>query len=212
MAVRPIFCVDSNKYVRVDEVEFEYFNGFAKSQHQKSMRSLHEAFQKRNPDASVLEISRYSDTSLGTALSAFNLLISLKDGKRIPVECAFQASKVFESGGPYEDLLDALPKNAKRDPRLKESGHVISFRFEGREFSTHPKTLFYTWLYLHALSENSELTKELVRYDAFSDIAFNPQRSINCQAYSAAVYVSLYRNMEIQVALSDIDFLSEILK
>lgn len=28
-------------------------------------------------------------------------------------------------------------------------------------------------------------------YRAFSDIAFNPERSINCQAYAAALYVSL---------------------
>lgn len=29
-------------------------------------------------------------------------------------------------------------------------------------------------------------------YRAFSDIAFNPDRSINCQAYAAALYVSLH--------------------
>ncbi|MDW9231752.1 hypothetical protein C7S15_5898 [Burkholderia cepacia] len=29
-------------------------------------------------------------------------------------------------------------------------------------------------------------------YRAFSDIAFNPERSINCQAYAAALYVSLH--------------------
>ena len=33
----------------------------------------------------------------------------------------------------------------------------------------------------------------MLQFDAFSDIAFNPERSINCQAYSAALYVSLSR-------------------
>ena len=28
-------------------------------------------------------------------------------------------------------------------------------------------------------------------YDAFTDIEFNPKKSINCQAQAAAVYVSL---------------------
>jgi len=32
----------------------------------------------------------------------------------------------------------------------------------------------------------------VLTYRAFSDIAFNPERSINCQAYAAALYVSLY--------------------
>ncbi|WP_425604621.1 DarT1-associated NADAR antitoxin family protein [Stenotrophomonas sepilia] len=30
-----------------------------------------------------------------------------------------------------------------------------------------------------------------MRYQAFTDIAFNPEKSVNCQAYSAALYASL---------------------
>ena len=30
-----------------------------------------------------------------------------------------------------------------------------------------------------------------MEYDAFTDIEFNPNRSINCQAEAAAIYVSL---------------------
>ena len=98
--------------------------------------------------------------------------------KTDPLELAFQAGKVFEHGGPYKDLLDVTPKKAKSDPRLSESGRIISFEFEGRTFTTKPAALFYTWLYIRALSENKELVEQIHDYDAFTDIAFNPKRSI----------------------------------
>jgi type I restriction enzyme M protein len=48
-----------------------------------------------------------------------------------------------------------------------------------------------------------ELTEQAVEYDAFSDIAFNPKKSFNCQARSVAVYVSLFRQGLLQEALKD---------
>lgn len=38
-------------------------------------------------------------------------------------------------------------------------------------------------------------------YEAFTDIAFNPQRSINCQAEVAAIYVSLQKQKLLDAAL-----------
>ena len=54
-----------------------------------------------------------------------------------------------------------------------------------------------------ALHPHPELTEPLMEYTAFTDIAFNPQKSINCQACAAAVYVSLRRNGLVEKALSD---------
>ena len=51
--------------------------------------------------------------------------------------------------------------------------------------------MFYDWLYIRALAQNSELALSLMEYNAFTDIAFNPKKSINCQANSAALFVSL---------------------
>ena len=48
------------------------------------------------------------------------------------------------------------------------------------------------WLYINALHKHQELAEQVLTYRAFSDIAFNPDRSINCQAYAAALYVSLH--------------------
>ena len=33
--------------------------------------------------------------------------------------------------------------------------------------------------------------EQLIQYEAFTDIEFNPQKSINCQAYSVAMFVAL---------------------
>ena len=204
MAKRPVFVPYTNSEIGVDEldVEFQWFPGMAKSQKQKSISSLHEAAAKRiiNP---VLEISSKSEESLGVDLSAFNLMITTqKQGKQFSVETAFQSSKVFERGGPFTDLLEGTSREAKKDIRLKESGNLVSFTFFGEEFSIHPKTCFYDWLYLNALNQNPTLADEIVRYRGFTDIEFNPKKSINCQAYSAALYVSLRSSGLLSAALN----------
>jgi GrpB-like predicted nucleotidyltransferase (UPF0157 family) len=74
----------------------------------------------------LLEISSKSDREIGRRLSAFHQRIHLKDGRVVSLECAFQGSKVFESGGPFADLLDTEPRDAKRDVRLKVSASLCS--------------------------------------------------------------------------------------
>ncbi len=66
-----------------------------------------------------------------------------------------------------------------------------------------PKTYFYNWLYINALTQTPGLSKVVLEYDAFSDIEFNPNRSINCQAEVAAIYVGLCRSGKIDDALKD---------
>lgn len=53
---------------------------------------------------------------------------------------------------------------------------------------------------------------EILRQNAFSDIEFNAEKSINCQAYSAALFVSLYKNDLLKQALSDKNVFLDILK
>ena len=54
-----------------------------------------------------------------------------------------------------------------------------------------PKTAFYDWLYINALLQKREALASLCRYIAFTDIEFAPDRSINCQARSCALFVAL---------------------
>jgi len=144
-----------------------------------------------------------SDDAVGRQLSAFNLMLEDKAGQReVSVENAFQASKVFERGGPFLDLLNTSPADAKRDPRLQESGRLTGFRFFGEDWPNEPPTAFYDWIYINALRRHRELAQAVVEYDIFTDIAFNPSKSINCQASAVALYVALVRRGDLQAALS----------
>ena len=95
---------------------------------------------------------------------------------------------------------------AKKDKRIKNSGDLIGFSFFGENWEIDFD--FYTWIYLVGLNHNNNVAKELLNYDAFTDIEFNPKKSFNCQAYSAAFYVSLVKNKKIslQQMQSTIDF------
>lgn len=195
MAVRPVFSVgDQYRAAYRRDVEFKWFAGMSDAQRRRSIDSLHEAYLTRYPEGKVLEISSKSRQELGVKLSAFNLTKFVPSlGKSIPVECVYQGSKVLTKGGPYTDLYEALPIDAKRDPRLKENGVVKGFFFEGKEYPIWPVTAFYDWVWCNALLEHPEMAEEIVRYDAFTDIVFNPEKSQNCQAHAAAVFVSLAR-------------------
>lgn len=196
MATRPVFipAAEGRVLVRTTLVEFQWFPGMALSQKQKSVESLHASASKLPGIASLLEVSSKSREELGVALSAFNLTFTtVKHGRTLSVECAFQGSKVFEAGGPFGDLFDVPPRDAKRDERLRSSGRLTGFRFFGIEWPLEPQTAFYDWLYINALKKKSGITDQLLQYSGYTDIEFNPERSINCQAYSVALYVALYK-------------------
>ena len=140
---------------------------------------------------------------MGVKASAFNLMIPDKNGlSEYSVEAAFQSAKKFEYGGPYDDIRKMSSRTAKTDQRLRNSGKLISFEFFGQEWKLTPMTAFYDWLYINALYLNIEIHKEILDYDAFTDIEFNPKKSINCQARSAAIFVSLYQSQAIKKVLS----------
>ncbi|RJS63082.1 DarT1-associated NADAR antitoxin family protein [Priestia filamentosa] len=207
MAERPLFISNENQeeYVQVKNIKFEWFPGFSVKQKQKSIESFHYNIKKTLPHLNVLEVSSKSDKELGVALSAFNLMINTKNDKMFSVETAFQASKVFEFGGPFLDLYEKTSREAKKDPRIKNSGKLLYFQYFSRRWELEPKTLFYDWLYINALFANKELAHQVIKFNAFTDIEFNPQKSINCQAKSVALYVSLYRLNLLEVALKSVE-------
>ena len=185
-------------------VEFKYHNGFAISQKQKSIKALHESINKIDQTLKVLEVSTKSTSSTGVALSAFNLkFFDEKSGREYPIENIFQSSKVFEHGGPYSDLLYVHPKDAKRDERLKNSGNLKSFQYDEMTWDLEPKTMFYDWIYICSLYRNAELSKRILDYNAFTDIEFNQKKSFNCQARSAAIFVSLIKKGILEEVIND---------
>lgn len=212
MAKRPYFMISdtTDKFYKEFSCEFEFYTGFALSQKQKSVKSLHEQILKRYPNRKILEVSRRSENSLGIALSAFNLKFLNIDNKEYPVECVFQSSKVFANGQQYCDLLYKTASEAKTDKRLKNSGPLIKFSLNGNDWELEPKTYFYDFIYISALYRNKEVCKQLLEFDTFTDIEFNPQKSFNCQARSVAIAVSLLKNNLIEKYLSDKILFKEI--
>lgn len=205
MAERPIFLPVAPEAASADWVEerpivFTWHAGMAVSQQQKSIRSWHEAAAEKGLSP-LLEISRKSQNPLGIQLSAFNLKLNLPEISTVSVEAAFQGSKVFSEGGPYEDFYRMDGRAIKADPRLRGSGHLTAFRLLDETWPLQPKSAFYDWLYLQALAQNPELGEALMEFAGFTDIAFNPKVAFNCQAHSAALYVALRRAGRLAEAL-----------
>lgn len=194
-------------------IEFSWYMGMNWQMRQKSSISLHENIMKAYPSSKILEVSTKSeDYALGKALSAFNL-----KKEDIPVENIFQSSKVFNDGGPYLDLLKVDPVSAKKDPRIstvKNARTLISFEYAGKKYPTEPKSFFYDYVYISALSDNEELSEKVLNYTVFTDIEFNQKipysaqkGPFNCQARSCAIYVWLKQNNLLEEYLSNPDLL-----
>ncbi len=70
-------------------IAFDYYPGFALSQAQKSIRSLHENILKTDDQLRVLEISTKSTEVLGTKLSAFH--------HKKSINCQARSAAIFVS-------------------------------------------------------------------------------------------------------------------
>lgn len=210
---KPCF-IPCNDIIGVEKVviDFKLYSGFNIVQKQKSIKSFHDEIVKRLGNLNILEISTKSDIDLGKKLSAFNLkTVSTNDKIPFTVETAFQSSKVFENGGPYKDLLSKSSVEAKRDKRLKNSGKLTKFNFFDRDYPIEPETLFYDWLYINVLLKNAILHKSLLKYNCFTDIEFNPDKSINCQAHSVALFLSMKKyNVDFE-KVKDINYFKRII-
>ena len=207
MANRPIFIPNNkiNDTYKEENIDFIFYNGFSVVQKSKSIKSLHDSAIELGYEK-ILEVSTKSDNKLGWQLSAFNLMVDYDEDKKISLESAFQGSKVFNDNIQYKDLYFVESIKAKKDIRLKESGSIIGFEFQDTFWENEPKTAFYDYLYIKTLFDNyRDIIEELVVYDAFSDIEFNPKKSINCQARTCAILVSLYKLELLEKALSSKD-------
>jgi hypothetical protein len=212
LASRPIFIPvkSGNLLVETKMVDFRWYPGMTIGQKQLSIKSLHEAASSSLGIGRILEISTKSPDPFGVELSAFSLsFASPESGREYFLESIYQSSKRFEGGGPYADIRSMQPIDAKRDERLKSSGRLLAFRSAGIEWGLEPKTAFYDWLYLNTIYSKPALSGRIVAFDAFTDIEFNPQKSVNCQAYSAALFVALsYRNLVGKALSSKDEFLA----
>lgn len=205
MAERPVFVPLREGWRTVEEVpvNFTWHAGMAASQKRKNVVELHSAAAEKGL-VNLLEISSKSERTIGQRLSAFHQRVSLMSGD-YRLESVYQGSKVFEQGGPFTDLFEAEPRDAKRDVRLTSSGKMIRFELEGKHYPLVPPTAFYDWLYLRCIYPERDWLRRLDKIDGFTDIEFNPARSVNCQARSCAVFVSLQHRGTLDTAMGSFD-------
>ena len=197
MAERSFFIPkDSFPFYEERSVSFDYFSGFALSQQQKSIISMHQSIKATWGLNEILEVSTKSDNSIGVSLSAFNLMLDYQ-GHTASVESIYQSSKTFTDGGPFLDIAWKSSLEAKKDERLKTSGNLVHFEHEGVIWPLLSSPNFYDYLYISALSQ-SKFVSEIEIYEAFSDFAYSTRigkakkgRSWNCQARSLAIFKGL---------------------
>ena len=203
MVTRPVFYPDySNVGVKVSySAAFKWSPGFAISQQRKNVKALHEAIVASGVASTPLEVSRKSDVQIGVSLSAFNLGAWSGD-VFCTVESVYQASKVFACGiGPFPDWYGKDPSEVRQ--RIKDLGMVkiVAYKVGNTVWGLNPTRGFYDWLYCRALHKNPALVAQLRPYDCFTDIAFNPVKSLNCQAYAVALYLSMLAQGVLEEAL-----------
>jgi hypothetical protein len=204
MANRIVFLPnkENNEELYIEKlVDFEWVPGISNFQSLKSIKNLHRAIGSKLGISPVLEVSTKSDEIIGIQLSAFNLL-SAYEKSTAPLESIYHASKVFQFGGPYKDLVNSTALESKKDGRLKSSGKLINYLHNGVNWPIKPSPNFYDYLYISALLEFPD-RHQLQIYAGFTDIAYSQtslklsnKRSFNCQARSVAIYVSLLNRMD----------------
>lgn len=204
MAKRFVYhAIASAPFYEAVETEFNWNGGFNLIQKQKNIDALQGSCLKDNPSFRILEISGKSRDELGIKLSAFNLKLRDEHGSHT-VECLFQGSKEFNSL-IRQDLYDVSSKEARKVISSANYGIPKAFKLWDVRFPSEPKNAFYNWLYIRALCSNPELAKEIIEYDSFTDIEFNPKKSINCQAIAAATYIGLFKAGKLKKAMKSLE-------
>lgn len=200
MAKRPIFVPDPNGSLVIERnIEFEWFPGQAPARKQLNIQSLHTAARSQY-ECDTLEISTKSLDQLGVSLSAFRLTIQNPEYDRpLLLEAAYQGSKILAETGHLTHLYEYQSGGEiKNYLNSRSEEQLLGFKYAGHEWPLTPQTAFYDWLYVTAVHQSlhaePEAKEQLSHFDAFSDIEYNPQRALNCQARACALYVALSTN------------------
>ena len=181
--MRPIFIStgDIESPFSKEDISFEWVKGMSYSQKCKRRDSLASEIAKLYDIKRWLEISTKSDKDIGVKLSAKNLVLKTSTGSNT-VENIYQKAKYFYKG------------------------EIVGFKYNDCVFENEPTGMFYDYIYIYAILQNKELIKDLVQYDIFSDIEFNPKKSINTQARAAAIFKTLYDNHNLGIVKNQYDF------
>ena len=211
MARRPAFSLANTSLIHhpilMDYYDFEWSPGMSRVQKQKNVVALHAKICESVPGANPLEISTKSTLPIGVALSAFNLT-RWNQGSLSCVESLYQASKVFQDGrGPFPDLYDQSPMEVRSVLKTSAAIPLARFEYSDTSWPLLPRLAFYTWLYCHSLHQvhNRGLADQLIgeHYTHFTDIEYNPRRTLNSQSFAVAYYVHLRQTGQTDSVLAN---------
>lgn len=201
MAIRRVYYINKNKVVYKD-FDIIWHGGFSVSQKQKNIAELHKLISDdfNVPLDTILEVSTKSNCTIGKELSSFNLKINI-NGTLCYLESIYQSSKVFSDlfgETQYEYLLFLDSHEAKKTLAQQDHSKLVKFRFLGKDFSLKPEYLFYDWLYINAVNQIPYIYEKLKKYNYFTDIEFNPEKSKSCQARSLSLFIWLKNNNKLE--------------
>ena len=211
MATRTIcFPISGYPYCKEQPVTFTWIKGSKR----QNIRAVHDAVHTTDPDVSILEVSSASVQPEGEAVSSLRLLLHLDSvAQDVPISTVFEATKVFEHGGPFADLLTCEPPKVHKDTRLRTNGELLRYSLEGNEYPVEPyPDSFFEWLYCRALKQFPEKAAQLSRYNAFSDIAAaaDSKKYYGDSSRAAAIYVGLAAAGKLSCIDSYESFIAEV--
>lgn len=191
MAVRKAYLpLAEFPYVKEISIAFRWFSG---SKH-RNIQAVQEAFRGMHPELALLEVSPASPQPEGAAAAAMKLPLQVASlGQEVPVGIVYEASKAFEAGGPYTELLQWPRQKVQKDARLQQSGKCTGYQLEGTAFPAEPYPYaFFNWLYGCALQQNPERAENVLKFSAFTDLELgSAKKDKNSPARAAAVYAGL---------------------
>ena len=149
--------------------------------------------------ANIIEVSSAGEDP-GRRLSA----MWLREGG-VPVECVYQAAKVFQHSGKHPEWEQERPGVAKRKARsLSYREWLRGVEIGGVLLGTETGSAAYDWLYARAAwgEANRALTTDVMeRAAAFHDV-FHPAGSLNaCQARTMAMIAGMEARDVLETAL-----------
>lgn len=172
MANRPIYIStgDINNPFTEDSISFEWKAGYSYVNKCKRRDNLKKEIAKKYDIDKWLEVSSISDKDIGRRLSALNLMLTLTNGNKYSVESIYQSSKVYKDN------------------------HIIGFKFNNTVFENNPYGMYYDYIYMVALYQNKDYHEIIKDYYLFTDLFFNPNKSLNTQARAIAIFKTLHDN------------------
>lgn len=162
---------------------------------------MHHVIRAKESGGQILEVSPYGGPE-GKACTPWLLKLKTQDGKFHPVAALYEAAKVFEHGGPYEDLKEKRPEEILGDPRLRQSGNLMGFHFEHEAFTTTPRHKFFDYLYNRALKERADLHEALLKAEIITDVTYQMSSMYLSPARSVSYFISLYQKGLLEKVLS----------